>query len=173
MLFPSWHTIHIWWVGQTHQHAIFILWLCHSEVYAPHWVPKRRFWKDWQKMKSRFSIYFSMVRAPSTHELKKCFLRNPDFPFCQSFQNLRLGGIKLSSTCTSPWKQGLHARSFNTVDPSRQHHRVSSTDTSTCCYPHLVIYLDRHISMLSSSCDSEVELNMHITMKAWFACTLF
>ncbi len=33
----------------------------------------------------------------STHALEKCFLRkfrNPDFIFCSSFQNLRLGGIK-------------------------------------------------------------------------------
>jgi hypothetical protein len=26
---------------------------------------------------------------------EKCFLRNPDFFFCQSFQNIRLGSIKL------------------------------------------------------------------------------
>jgi hypothetical protein len=33
--------------------------------------------------------------------------------------------------------------------------------------------LDRHISMLSSSCDSEVEFYMHITIEAGLACTLF
>ena len=32
--------------------------------------------------------------------------------------------------------------------------------------------LDRHISMLSSSCDSEVEFDMHITIEAGLACTL-
>ena len=30
----------------------------------------------------------------STHALEECFIRNPDFLFCFSFQNLRLGGIK-------------------------------------------------------------------------------
>jgi hypothetical protein len=30
----------------------------------------------------------------STHALEKCF-ENPDFIFCSSFQNLRLGGVKL------------------------------------------------------------------------------
>jgi hypothetical protein len=30
----------------------------------------------------------------STHALKKC-VENPNFLFCQSFQNLRLGGIKV------------------------------------------------------------------------------
>jgi hypothetical protein len=29
----------------------------------------------------------------STHALEKCFLRNPHFIFCSSFQNLRLGGV--------------------------------------------------------------------------------
>jgi len=31
----------------------------------------------------------------STHDLEKCFLRNPHFIFCSSFQNLRLGGVNL------------------------------------------------------------------------------
>jgi hypothetical protein len=36
---------------------------------------------------------FYMVRRPksSTHALEKCFLRNPGFIFCSSFQHLRLG----------------------------------------------------------------------------------
>jgi hypothetical protein len=31
----------------------------------------------------------------STHALEKCFLRNPHFAFCSSFQHLRLGSMKL------------------------------------------------------------------------------
>ena len=43
--------------------------------------------------------------------------------------------------------------------------------------PDGVCELDRHIRMLSSSChdscDSEVEFDMHITIEAGLACTLF
>jgi len=87
-------------------------------------LPKRRFWKMEQKMKSRFSIYLSMVRSPNrvltpfksaskiwissfVNPSKILFspneefarpnqhFRAPDFIFCSPFQNLRLGGLLL------------------------------------------------------------------------------
>ncbi len=60
-------------------------------------LPKRRFWKAEQKMKSGFSTDFSMVRSPNRvlTPLKSASFENLDFIFCSSFQNLRLGGIKM------------------------------------------------------------------------------
>jgi len=55
-------------------------------------LPKRRFWKEEQKMKSGFSTDFSMVRSPNrvlTHLKSASNIR------ISSFQNLRLGGIKI------------------------------------------------------------------------------
>jgi hypothetical protein len=69
--------------------------------------PKRRFWTDWQKMKSRFSIYLSMVWVLDLgYEPLQSISKNPDFIFCQSFQNLRLGSINLlySIWATQRWK---------------------------------------------------------------------
>jgi hypothetical protein len=44
-------------------------------------LPKRRFWKDEQKMQSGLSMDFFEGPWPksSTHVLEKCFLRNPDW----------------------------------------------------------------------------------------------
>jgi hypothetical protein len=58
-------------------------------------LPKRRFWKEEQKMQSGFSNHFFNGSWPklSTHALEKYF-ENPDCIFCSPFQNLRLGGIK-------------------------------------------------------------------------------
>ncbi len=61
-------------------------------------LPKRRFWKDEQKMKCGCSMHFSMGSGPNfTHALEKGF-EHPHFIFCSSvytsFQNLRLGSIK-------------------------------------------------------------------------------
>jgi hypothetical protein len=43
----------------------------------------------------------------STHALEKCF-ENPDFIFCSSFQNLRLGGVNFKKNFMLPkrrfWK---------------------------------------------------------------------
>jgi hypothetical protein len=68
---------------------------------ARFYAPQTKIWEGGtnqeQKMKSGFSTDFSMVRSPNrvlTH-LKKASFENPDFLFCSSFQNLRLGGIKL------------------------------------------------------------------------------
>jgi hypothetical protein len=36
-----------------------------NNVSDKYMLPKRRFWKEEQKMNSRFSIYFSMVRSPN------------------------------------------------------------------------------------------------------------
>jgi len=52
------HAINILRFGQTYRHAIFILWVKFM-------LPKRRFGKDEQKMKSGFSTDFSMVRSPN------------------------------------------------------------------------------------------------------------
>ncbi len=53
--------------------------------------PKRRFWKVWQKMKCIFSKHFQWLVAKIEYSRPwKCFLRNPHFIFCQTFQNLRL-----------------------------------------------------------------------------------
>jgi len=64
-------------------------------------LPKRRFGKDEQKMKSRFSTDFSMVRSPNRvlTPLKSASFENPDVIFCSAFPNLRLGVIKLISWC--------------------------------------------------------------------------
>ena len=57
--------------------------------------PNRRFWKDEQKMKCRFSVDFSMARSPksSNNALQKG-PRNPAFHILLSFQNLRLDGLR-------------------------------------------------------------------------------
>jgi hypothetical protein len=59
-----------------------------------------KIWKEEQKMKCGFSIDFSTVHSPksSTHALEN-FFENPHFIFCSSFQNLRLGGVKLTRSC--------------------------------------------------------------------------
>ena len=46
--------------------------------------PKRRFWKELQKIKRAFPRVFSRVESAS---------ENPPFIFCSVFQNLRLGSI--------------------------------------------------------------------------------
>jgi hypothetical protein len=73
-------------------------------------LPKRRFGKDWQKRKSRFLIYFSMVCSPNraltpfksaSFEIWISSFVNPsqifgwEGYFCYSFQNLRLWSIKV------------------------------------------------------------------------------
>jgi hypothetical protein len=58
-------------------------------------LPKRRFSKDEQKMKSRFSIYSSMVRSQNEYSRPWKVLPSKSwFHLCSSFQHLRLGGIK-------------------------------------------------------------------------------
>jgi hypothetical protein len=66
---------------------------------------------------------------------------------------------------------GMAWKLFNTVDPSWQHHSVSSTDNIDMLSTSSE--LDRHIRMLSSSCDSEVDFDMQITIEAGPECTLF
>jgi hypothetical protein len=64
--------------------------------------PKRRFWKDEQKMKSGFSNHFSRTWVLflgyepliGLRTIEKS-VEKPDFIFCSSFQNLRLGSINL------------------------------------------------------------------------------
>jgi len=62
-------------------------------------LPKRRFWKEEQKMTSIFSIDFSMVHSPNRvlTPLKSASFENTDCIFCSSFQNLRLGSINFNA----------------------------------------------------------------------------
>ncbi len=64
--------------------------------------------EGWTKMKSGFSTDFSMVSSPNRllTPLKKCF-EHPDFIFCSSFQNLRLGWIKLPLTASKDRSERL------------------------------------------------------------------
>ena len=73
-------------------------------------APKRRFWNEEQMMKSGFSQHFSMV----THALEKCF-ENPHFIFCSSFQNLRLGSIRLSKKGDSLHSSGVSLASSSVL----------------------------------------------------------
>ncbi len=109
----------------------------------------------------------------STHALEKCFLRNPHFVFCSSFQNLRLGGVNLhrESTllkhrhafiillCRQTHRHAFimrcrltHIRTFNKTDARLLHGNN----------PHVIMILFyRHIViMLSSSC----YFHMHIVI---------
>jgi hypothetical protein len=78
------------WVGQTHQHAIFILWLW--SLPAPTKILEGG-------TKEEIRIFEALFKGMSTRfglrTLEKCF-ENPDFFFCFSLQNLRLGSIQLS-----------------------------------------------------------------------------
>jgi hypothetical protein len=75
--------------------------------------PKRRFWKEEQKMKiypsqtkilegltkgeiKIFDIHLKGVSTRFGLQTIEKYIENLDFIFCQSFQNLRLGSIKLS-----------------------------------------------------------------------------
>ncbi len=108
------------------------------------------------------ACYHHVVSLAMTHRQSACYLH--------------LVTLKLSFTCTSQLKQGWHARSLTrlaSVACTHAHHSVSSTDTSTCYYPSISgELLDRHIRMLSSSCDS-VDFDMQITIEAGPECTLF
>ncbi len=59
-------------------------------------LQKRRFWKAEQEMKSIFPTQWFIAQIEYSRPWK--VLRNPDFIFCSSFQNLRLGGINFAPT---------------------------------------------------------------------------
>ncbi len=89
-------------------------------------TPNKDFGKRNKRWNPDFRSTFQWLVAQNRvlTPLKKCF-ETPDFIFCSSFQNLRLGGltfqnlrlggVKFSSTFTSPLTHGWHARSFNTA----------------------------------------------------------
>jgi len=104
---------------------------------------------------------------------------------------LHLVTLKLSSTCTSPLKQGRHTRSltrladtiFNTADPLQHHYvQCNIADFWNEHGAHTTIPFDEHIPYLhvallcefywhilsscESWCDTEVELYMNITIEA-------
>ena len=150
------HAIIILWVRQTH-HAIFMLSSsCDSKLSSTDtspcyeldrdivmnhdiidrmpttiMLPKRRFGKDEQKMKSRFSTDFSMVRSQNRvlTPLKSASFENPDVifcnKFCSSFPNLRLGGIKFTPPKrrfgkAEPTFQNAFSKHFSTIgSPNR------------------------------------------------------
>jgi len=113
---------------------------CDSDVDSPQ--PKILDGRTSRSM-SRFEALFKCVSTRFGLQNVEKYFEKTRRTFRSAFQNLRLGAIKLSSTCTSPLKkvactvssQCWHARSFNTVDP-RQHHSVSSTDTVTVAVIH-------------------------------------
>ncbi len=47
-------------------------------------------------------LFYGSYPKSSTHALEKCFLRNPDFRFCSSFQNLRLGWVHFHGSLVYP-----------------------------------------------------------------------
>jgi len=51
--------------GMTKDDAIRLLEACDPQLLVKFMLPKRRFWKDEQKMKSGFSTDFSMARGPN------------------------------------------------------------------------------------------------------------
>ena len=67
-----------------------LLFCTHLADFMP---PKRRVWKEEQKDVMRIfdRLFTSPWPKSSTHALEKGF-EYPDFIFCSSFQNLRLGG---------------------------------------------------------------------------------
>ncbi len=100
----GWYAIIMWlvWVLQKH-----------SRINPP----KRRVWKDEQKMKSGFSKHFSRAWVLYLdNEPLNCQSKNPDFIFCSSFPNLRLG----HPSATSPlFFDNLHFEHFekSTTNP--------------------------------------------------------
>jgi len=100
----------------------------------------------------------------------------------QSACYLHLVTLKLSFTCTSPLKQGWHARSLArlaSVACTHANHSVSSTDTSTC-YPHLVSWTDTSACYLHlvtpkliSTCKSPSKQGRNAHSLTRLACTLF
>jgi len=142
-----------------------------------------------------FNTHITILPLPNEDFGRNDKRGNPDFrytfqwfvakiEYSRPWKVLRTSGVPLlfllpkSSFGRGKFEAGMaYARSltrlsctlFNTVDPSWQHHSVRSTDTSTCHQHDSSCEVDRHISMLSSSCDSEVEFYMHITIEAWMA----
>ena len=79
-------------------------------------LPKRRFWKELQKMKCGFLIDFLMARSPNrvlTPEEKG--IENTHFIFCNPFQNRLLGGIKLRNFCSLHWHWSDAMRSIHMI----------------------------------------------------------
>jgi len=93
-------------------------------------LPKRRFGKEEQKMKSRFSMDFSMIRRPNrvlTPLKNASKIRISSFVQCSSFQNLRLGSINVR------YLMVLYARLFAipmVLTIGRQLTRTSMNDSS-------------------------------------------
>jgi hypothetical protein len=76
-----------WWLGATSPRVLFV-------NFTP---PKRRFWKDGQQMKMRiFEALFKVMSTRFWLRTVENSIENPHFIFCSSFQNPRLGSIKLA-----------------------------------------------------------------------------
>ncbi len=60
-------------------------------------LPKRRFWRDEQKINADFRGPFEGCDYSNWAKNHWKSIENPHFIFCSSFQNLRLGSIKFAS----------------------------------------------------------------------------
>ncbi len=177
------HAIIILWVGKTHRHAIIILWVRqthhhleldrHIEMLSSScnfMLPKRIFWKDWQKKKSGFRRkHFSLVRSPnrvltSRRQLIAVFDKPAFSRFSQNCEPLVVDEIFGKS-----WK-GRFVKKLTLLKSASFEIRISSFVNpskifgGTKFYRHIGMLssceFERHTGMLSSSCEFDRHIDI-------------